>query len=75
MVYVSRQLGHAHPGITLEVCPHLFAARDHAATAREALDASHTEINGMSASKAVAVVTAVETAHPATGSSAAASGT
>ena len=75
MVYVSRQLGHAHPGITLEVYSHLFAARDHAATAREALDASHTEINGMSASKAVAVVTAVETADPATGSSAAASGT
>jgi hypothetical protein len=42
VVFVSRQLGHAHPGITLEVYSHLFAARDHAASARNALNASHT---------------------------------
>jgi hypothetical protein len=47
----------------LEVYSHLFYARDHAATAREALDASHTAINGASASMTAAVVTAVETPH------------
>ena len=46
MVLVSRQLGHAHPGITLQVYSHLFEQADHAATAREALDAGHTAING-----------------------------
>jgi integrase len=46
VVFVRRQLGHAHPGITLQVYSHLFAARDHAATAHEALDASHTAVNG-----------------------------
>jgi integrase len=33
VVFISCQLGHAHPGITLQVYSHLFAARDHAATA------------------------------------------
>jgi integrase len=63
VVFVSRQLGHAHPGITLHVYSHLFAARDHAATAREALDASHRAINGTDACEAAAVETAVETAE------------
>jgi hypothetical protein len=46
VVFVSRQLGHAHPGVTLEVYSDLFSARDHAASAREALDASHAAVNG-----------------------------
>jgi hypothetical protein len=41
VVYVSRQLGHANPSITLEVYAHLFARADHAETARDALEASH----------------------------------
>ena len=62
MVFVSRQLGHAHPGITLEVYSHLFAARDHAASARQALDASHAAINGLRASERPSLMdTAVET--------------
>jgi len=60
-VFVSRQLGHAHPGITLQVYSHLFGARDHAASAREALDASHTTITNGSLGNAAAVVTAVVT--------------
>jgi len=51
VVLVSRQLGHAHPGITLQVYSHLFEQADHAATAREALDAGHTAINGTSVTK------------------------
>ena len=46
VVYVSRQLGHANPSITLEVYAHLFDRADHAATARGALDASYEEIAG-----------------------------
>jgi integrase len=46
VVYVSRQLGHAHPNVTLEVYAHLFQQADHAAAARAALDASHAAING-----------------------------
>jgi hypothetical protein len=45
----------------LEVYFHLCAARDHAASAREALDASHAAVNGKGARGAAAVVTAVET--------------
>jgi integrase len=41
VVYVSRQLGHANPSITLEVYAHLFERADHAATARDALDSSY----------------------------------
>jgi integrase len=41
VVYVSRQLGHANPSITLEVYAHLFDRADHAAAARGALDASY----------------------------------
>ena len=41
VVFVSRQLGHANPNITLSIYAHLYAHADHAATARAALDASH----------------------------------
>ena len=41
VVFVSRQLGHAKPNITLQVYAHLFAQADHADTARTALEASH----------------------------------
>jgi integrase len=43
VVYVSRQLGHANPSITLEVYAHLFDRADHAATARDALDLSYRD--------------------------------
>src|SRR5207244_13529157 len=46
VVYVSRQLGHANPSITLEVYAHLFARADHAAAARGALDASYATTAG-----------------------------
>ena len=55
--FVSRQLGHAHPGITLEVYSHLFATRAHAAIAREAHNANRAAVNGTVAP----VVTAVDT--------------
>ena len=41
VVYVSRQLGHANPSITLEVYAHLFDRADHAAAAKEALEADY----------------------------------
>ena len=44
VVYVSRQLGHANPAITLKIYAHLYAQADHAATARAALDASFATI-------------------------------
>jgi integrase len=44
VVYVSRQLGHANPGITLEVYAHLFERADHATAAREALEESYEAI-------------------------------
>ncbi len=44
VVFVSRQLGHANPNITLEVYAHLFQQVDHAAAAREALESSHQSI-------------------------------
>jgi len=44
VVFVSRQLGHANPNITLGVYAHLYARADHAATARAALDASYAAI-------------------------------
>ena len=47
VVFVSRQLGHANPSITLKVYAHLYARADHAETARDALEASYT---GMRAS-------------------------
>ena len=49
VVYVSRQLGHANPGITLEVYAHLFQRADHAHTAREALETSLAATRGAGA--------------------------
>jgi integrase len=40
-VFVSRQLGHASPTITLDVYAHLFEQADHAVAARDALEASY----------------------------------
>ena len=48
VVLVSRQLGHANPTITLGVYAHLFERADHAAAAREALEASYTATVGPS---------------------------
>jgi hypothetical protein len=44
VVFVSRQLGHARPTVTLEVYAHLFERADHAATARAALDANYAAL-------------------------------
>ncbi len=41
VVYVSRQLGHANPNVTLGVYAHLFGQADHAIAARAALETSH----------------------------------
>jgi integrase len=41
VVFVSRQLGHANPTVTLSTYAHLFERADHADTARDALEASH----------------------------------
>jgi integrase len=38
VVFVSRQLGHANPTVTLSTYAHLFARADHAEAARSALD-------------------------------------
>jgi integrase len=43
-VFVSRQLGHANPNITLGVYAHLYARADHATTARDALEASYASL-------------------------------
>jgi len=40
-VFVSRQPWHSSPAITLDVYAHLFEQADHAATARDALEASY----------------------------------
>jgi hypothetical protein len=40
-VFVSRQLGHANPTVTLSTYAHLFQLADHAATARQALETSY----------------------------------
>jgi integrase len=45
VVFVSRQLGHANPSITLQVYAHLFERADHATAARAALDASYATMN------------------------------
>jgi integrase len=50
VVFVSRQLGHANPNITLGVYAHLYARADHAATARDALEASYATMAGSPAS-------------------------
>ncbi len=41
VVFVSRQLGHANPTVTLSTYAHLFQKADHAAKARDALEASY----------------------------------
>jgi integrase len=46
VVFVSRQLGHANPSITLEVYAHLFERADHANAARDALEASYATTVG-----------------------------
>jgi integrase len=46
VVFVSRQLGHANPNITLGTYAHLFERADHAHTAREALEASYAAMVG-----------------------------
>ena len=46
VVFVSRQLGHANPTITLGTYAHLFERADHAHTARQALEASHAAMAG-----------------------------
>jgi len=46
VVFISRQLGHANPGITLGTYAHLFAQAEHADTARAALDAAIANASG-----------------------------
>jgi integrase len=46
VVFVSRQLGHSSPTITLDVYAHLFEQADHAVAAREALEASYAAMAG-----------------------------
>ena len=46
VVFVSRQLGHANPTITLGVYAHLFERADHTVAARDALEASYAAISG-----------------------------
>jgi integrase len=41
VVFVSRQLGHANPSITLGVYAYLYARADDAEAARDAIEASH----------------------------------
>lgn len=41
VVFVSRQLGHADPGVTLAVYAHLFARAKHALAARSAIEACY----------------------------------
>ena len=41
VVFVSRQLGHANPSITLKVYAHLVDAERHADRAREQLEAEY----------------------------------
>ena len=44
VVYVSRQLGHADPAITLRVYAHLFDRHRHAESTRAALESSFGEL-------------------------------
>jgi PIN domain nuclease of toxin-antitoxin system len=41
VLFVSRQLGHANPTVTLSAYAHLFERADHAQAARAALEASY----------------------------------
>ncbi len=45
-MFVSRQLGHANPAITLKVYAHLFDAERHARAARERLEAEYGSMLG-----------------------------
>jgi integrase len=49
VVFVSRQLGHANPKITLATYAHLFDQADHAKAARTALDTSYATMTGANA--------------------------
>jgi integrase len=40
VVYVSRQLGHSSPSVTLDVYAHLFDGAEHASRARDALESA-----------------------------------
>jgi integrase len=42
VVFVSRQLGHANPTVTLSTYAHLFEQANHATAAKEAVEASYT---------------------------------
>ena len=44
VVFVSRQLGHSKPDVTLRVYAHLFARREHAERARAALSANYAAV-------------------------------
>jgi integrase len=46
VVFVSRQLGHANPGVTLQVYAHLFGRREHADRARAALSVNYAAVVG-----------------------------
>ena len=48
-VFVSRQLGHANPTVTLSTYAHLFEQADHAAAARAALEAGYAATAGPTA--------------------------
>jgi integrase len=44
VVFVSRQLGHANPNVTLRVYAHVFARREHAERAKAALSANYAAV-------------------------------
>jgi integrase len=44
VVFVSRQLGHANPGVTLKVYAHLFSRHEHADRARAALSITYAAV-------------------------------
>ncbi len=48
VVFVSRQLGHANPAITLRVYAHEFGRREHGERARVALEAAHSAMTARS---------------------------
>jgi integrase len=58
VVFVSRQLGHANPSITLGVYAHLFERGEHATAARDALQASYAATVAPGARERLLLVTA-----------------
>jgi integrase len=44
VVFVSRQLGHANPNVTLRVYAHVFSRREHADRARVALSITYAAV-------------------------------